>query len=313
MGPTPGDDRPGGGPGFLQALFSTMVNPANARHGDAVYTQEALDQIISTLMEQHPTSNAPGPASADAIAALPKIKLDEKKLGPEGKGECSVCMDDVHLGDEVVHLPCTHWFHEACASAWLSEHNTCPICRKGIESSTTQTPTPSSGNTNHQSQRYPSPNPPPYHQHQHRPTNAFEQSNPRSSNLSLRNETRLNTIRNTGGMSYDIPDRTSRRYQVIGEPQSQSQSQSQYQTQSQSQPQARGDENGSGEDYARMPGSFSRRDSERSGSSLSLNQNQERRRDSRRGSGSTSGASASGTGTGTGTLSWLRDRFSRHD
>ena len=123
-------------PPGLQGLFAAMANPANARSGDAVYSQEALDQIISTLMEQHPTSNAPGPAAPDAISALPKKKLGEKELGPEGKGECSVCMDDVTIGVEVVVLPCSHWFHEACASAWLSEHNTCPICRKGIEGET---------------------------------------------------------------------------------------------------------------------------------------------------------------------------------
>lgn len=135
----PGDSPGGFGgpanrglPNGLQGLFAAMLNPANARSGDAVYTQEALDQIISQLMEQHPTSNAPGPASADAISALPKKKLDVKELGAEGKAECSVCMDDVFIGTEVVMLPCSHWFHEACASAWLSEHNTCPICRKGI-------------------------------------------------------------------------------------------------------------------------------------------------------------------------------------
>ncbi|KAL3418396.1 hypothetical protein PVAG01_10112 [Phlyctema vagabunda] len=138
MGPAPAAhdaaDRPRGATGIgLQALLAQMLNPANAVHGDAVYSQEALDRIISSLMEQHPTSNAPGPAPAEAIAALPKTKLDEKMLGPELKGECSVCMDDVHVGDEVVSLPCKHWFHENCASAWLSEHNTCPICRKGID------------------------------------------------------------------------------------------------------------------------------------------------------------------------------------
>ena len=70
-------------PQGLQGLFASLLNPANARMGDAVYTQEALDQIISNLMEAHPTSNAPGPASPDAIAALPKKKLDEKQIGPE--------------------------------------------------------------------------------------------------------------------------------------------------------------------------------------------------------------------------------------
>lgn len=126
------DDARAGLPPGLQGLFATLFNPANAVLGDAVYSEEALDRIMTTLMEQHPTSNAPGPASEEAIAGLPKRNLDEKMLGPELKAECSVCMDDVTVGDEVVVLPCTHWFHEACAKAWLSEHNTCPICRTGI-------------------------------------------------------------------------------------------------------------------------------------------------------------------------------------
>lgn len=128
-----GPDVTAGLPPALRTFFQAMLNPVNARSGDAVYSQEALDQIISTLMEQNPTSTAPGPAPPDAIAALPKKNLDEKMLGPEGKADCPVCMDDVHLGDEVVCLPCSHWFHETCASAWLGEHNTCPICRKGID------------------------------------------------------------------------------------------------------------------------------------------------------------------------------------
>jgi len=116
----------------LHGLFAGLLSPALAVSGDAVYSQEALDRIISTLMEQHPTSNAPGPAPPEAIASLPKKKVDEKMLGPQGKAECSVCMDDVVLGEEVVVLPCSHWFHEVCVKVWLSEHNTCPICRTGV-------------------------------------------------------------------------------------------------------------------------------------------------------------------------------------
>jgi E3 ubiquitin-protein ligase RNF115/126 len=56
----------------LQGFLHTLLNPANAVAGDAVYSQEALDRIISTLMEQHPTSNAPGPASQQLIASQRK-------------------------------------------------------------------------------------------------------------------------------------------------------------------------------------------------------------------------------------------------
>jgi E3 ubiquitin-protein ligase RNF115/126 len=181
MGQVPGEAQrgPGGMPPGIHNLFASLLDPGNARQGDAVYSQEALDRIISTLMEQHPTSNAPGPASPDAIASLPKKKLGEKQLGPEGKGECSVCMDDVHNGDEVVELPCTHWFHEACAAAWLGEHNTCPICRKGIEAETSSTP------TNGTPPQAESSSP-----HSHRS---------RAERSSARNEARLNTIRNLAG------------------------------------------------------------------------------------------------------------------
>lgn len=138
MGPTPAEahnNRAAGGghlPPGLPGLLASLLNPANAVHGDGVYSQEAFDRIISQMMEQHPSSNAPGPAPADAIASLPKKSLDHQMLGPEGKGECSVCMDDVFIGGEVVVLPCSHWFHESCAGMWLGEHNTCPICRKSI-------------------------------------------------------------------------------------------------------------------------------------------------------------------------------------
>jgi hypothetical protein len=116
----------------LNQLLASIVNP-NAIHGDAVYSQEALDRIITNLMEANPQSNAPPPATEDAIASLPKKKLDEEMLGPELKGECTICIDEVRVGDEVIVLPCKHWFHEECASLWLKQHNSCPVCRAAID------------------------------------------------------------------------------------------------------------------------------------------------------------------------------------
>ena len=113
-------------------IFAQVLNPANARNGDAVYSEEALDRIISQFMEAQSGHSAPGPASAAAINALPKKPIDESMLGSDGKAECSVCMDNVSIGDEVTVLPCSHWFHGECVGAWLKEHDTCPHCRQGI-------------------------------------------------------------------------------------------------------------------------------------------------------------------------------------
>lgn len=121
-----------GGNAFVQLLSSMGVLGANGQMGDFVYSQEGLDRIVTQLMEQTASSNAPGPAPQAAIDNLPRRVVDEEMLGAEHKAECSICMDEVNIGEEVTVLPCKHWFHHTCVGAWLKEHDTCPHCRKGI-------------------------------------------------------------------------------------------------------------------------------------------------------------------------------------
>ncbi|KAH8742983.1 hypothetical protein F5883DRAFT_50461 [Diaporthe sp. PMI_573] len=59
--------------------------------------------------------------------------LDRQMMGDSPKVECTICIDEMNLGDEVTVLPCKHWFHGECVVLWLKEHNTCPICRTPIE------------------------------------------------------------------------------------------------------------------------------------------------------------------------------------
>ncbi|KKK17953.1 hypothetical protein AOCH_004439 [Aspergillus ochraceoroseus] len=117
------------------ALLSALLNLE--RNGDAVYSQEELDRVISQLVEQNGNRTAPPPATPDAIRSLPKKAVDQEMLGSEGKAECSICMDSVKVGDEVTVLPCQHWFHAPCIEMWLNQHNTCPHCRRSIDLTTT--------------------------------------------------------------------------------------------------------------------------------------------------------------------------------
>ncbi|GAB7359196.1 hypothetical protein MBLNU230_g5263t1 [Neophaeotheca triangularis] len=133
----------GGGPGMpFGNLFQLLGLPGGGplgggQMGDAVFSQEALDRVISQLMEQHQSGNAPGPASRTAIDALHTKTLTPSDLDPAtGKADCSICMEDVEVGGEVTVLPCKHWFHRECVAAWLGEHDTCPQCRRGIMAKT---------------------------------------------------------------------------------------------------------------------------------------------------------------------------------
>jgi len=46
---------------------------------------------------------------------------------------CPICTDSYAPGNTIIRLPlCGHVFHESCALAWLTKHNTCPYCRKEL-------------------------------------------------------------------------------------------------------------------------------------------------------------------------------------
>lgn len=54
--------------------------------------------------------------------------------GEQGRA-CSVCINEYAQGNKLRRLPCAHEFHIHCIDRWLSENNTCPICRQPILSS----------------------------------------------------------------------------------------------------------------------------------------------------------------------------------
>ncbi|KAI4881726.1 hypothetical protein NFI96_026560, partial [Prochilodus magdalenae] len=51
--------------------------------------------------------------------------------GEQGRA-CSVCINEYAQGNKLRSLPCAHEFHIHCIDRWLSENNTCPICRQPI-------------------------------------------------------------------------------------------------------------------------------------------------------------------------------------
>lgn len=104
------------------------------RNGDAVYSQEELDRVLSQLIDNAQQGTGPPPAPETAINSLPITRMTKDMMGGDGKAECSICIDPVELDTEVTVLPCNHWFHFDCIKAWLGQHNTCPHCRRSIDS-----------------------------------------------------------------------------------------------------------------------------------------------------------------------------------
>ncbi|KAK0465524.1 uncharacterized protein EV420DRAFT_1637649 [Desarmillaria tabescens] len=121
----------GGPTGSLNEMFARGFGAENGRMGDYVFNQEALDQIITQLMESN--AHHPVPATDQIMEKLPREVLE---IGsPTLRKDCAVCKEQFSLETEdpgeqvVVTLPCSHPFHEPCILPWLKSSGTCPVCR----------------------------------------------------------------------------------------------------------------------------------------------------------------------------------------
>ncbi|KAL2171808.1 hypothetical protein VTG60DRAFT_1505 [Thermothelomyces hinnuleus] len=107
--------------------------------GDAVYSQEAFDRILTQLREQAPPGGPP-PASQAALDRLQAHirEVDDQMLGNDDdnnttRTKCAICVDDMVRGEKAAVLPCEHFFHGDCVLPWLKMHDTCPVCRRSVE------------------------------------------------------------------------------------------------------------------------------------------------------------------------------------
>ncbi|KAF8601688.1 hypothetical protein BDV93DRAFT_524628 [Ceratobasidium sp. AG-I] len=119
----------------------------DGRWGDYALNQEALDQIITQLMEGG--NAAPVPAPDDMIASWPRTILTPGN--PLENEDCAICKDSFAFippdstteptaeekeknkedvqPQEALTLPCKHSFHEECIVPWVRVKGTCPVCR----------------------------------------------------------------------------------------------------------------------------------------------------------------------------------------
>ncbi|KAJ1300013.1 hypothetical protein OPQ81_011847 [Rhizoctonia solani] len=114
----------------------------NGRWGDYVLNQEALDQIITQLMDANHAS--PVPVPEDMIARWPRTILTPDN--PLENQDCAVCKESFKYQppepnrskpqsnenlepQEALTLPCKHSFHVECIEPWVKVKGTCPVCR----------------------------------------------------------------------------------------------------------------------------------------------------------------------------------------
>lgn len=70
-------------------------------------------------------------SNRQAINSLPRQTVGET-LPQDEFADCAVCRNELENDATVIILPCGHWFCCACTISWLSDNDSCPLCRHEV-------------------------------------------------------------------------------------------------------------------------------------------------------------------------------------
>lgn len=108
--------------GLFDSVFMMPFDSPFSMFGPTRFV--SLDDIITLSMRDARIQGVP-PASEDAISRLEEVDVNKEDC------KCSICMDNIN--DKGLKLPCGHVFDKECVTTWLKQHDSCPVCRKGIQ------------------------------------------------------------------------------------------------------------------------------------------------------------------------------------
>ena len=87
--------------------------------------------VLQTTIRAFQRHRLPDISSRQTLRVRPVQDQVEPRRGEATQRSCPICFDNICSSDGLA-LPCMHAFHEGCIRTWLSNHNTCPVCRHSV-------------------------------------------------------------------------------------------------------------------------------------------------------------------------------------
>jgi len=102
----------------------------NDVHRD-LFRDSDLDAAISQSLDE--AAGTPQKATSKSfLDTIQKEKATVLDCDILKQVSCPICDERLNLNEGILRLPCKHVFHDKCLCPWLSDHNTCPICRSEL-------------------------------------------------------------------------------------------------------------------------------------------------------------------------------------
>ncbi|CAN0837514.1 E3 ubiquitin-protein ligase SDIR1 [Linum grandiflorum] len=87
------------------------------------YKVSASQSSVLAVSGQQASSFIQAEPKKETCCEVGNVKVKEDEL------TCSVCLEQVDIGEVIRTLPCLHQFHVICIDPWLRQQGTCPVCK----------------------------------------------------------------------------------------------------------------------------------------------------------------------------------------
>ncbi|KAG9160781.1 hypothetical protein Leryth_008624 [Lithospermum erythrorhizon] len=112
----------------LRALDADNVSTGPSMTDDEINSLPVHKYKVSCPPDSGTSGQQASPSvSAEKKQDPPNVTLAEK--GSDDELTCSVCLEQVNVGELIRSLPCLHQFHANCIDPWLRQQGTCPVCK----------------------------------------------------------------------------------------------------------------------------------------------------------------------------------------
>ncbi|XP_076893118.1 E3 ubiquitin-protein ligase RDUF2-like [Bidens hawaiensis] len=112
-----------------QLLFPSFLDDPSIPEAGNPFFHRVITHLFNSDHHNPTTSRHHSPASKSAIESIPSVKITPGFLQIDPIVICAVCKDQFVIDDLTKELPCKHLYHSDCILPWLSQRNSCPVCR----------------------------------------------------------------------------------------------------------------------------------------------------------------------------------------
>ncbi|CAL9752235.1 unnamed protein product [Musa acuminata subsp. burmannicoides] len=126
---------------YVMDIISSLLSGRLVREKVGPAVQSAVQSQMSALslpfmesLDFFETGGIRG-LPMDAIDRIPKFRIttQDREDAAGEKNCCSVCLQDLQIGEMARKLPhCHHMFHSPCIDSWVIRHASCPLCRRDV-------------------------------------------------------------------------------------------------------------------------------------------------------------------------------------